>query len=91
MDSEKFSQGSQPLLDEPLDCGDEIGYAEESVWRRDANGTRRDDCRRLKIIILALSVAYIPFVVISLMLFIQHQSAQLLENVRPSGLFPCTY
>lgn len=91
MDDEKFSQGSQPLLDEPLDSRSEIGYAEKSVWRSDANGTRRDDGRRLKIIILVLSMAYIPLLVLYLMLYTPIQSPQSLENVRPSGLFPCTY
>ena len=89
MDDEKLLQGSQPLLDEPPDSGGEIDYAEKSVWRSNATGTTRGDGRRLKIIILALSVAYIPLLVLYLMLFTRLQSPQLLDNIRPSDLFPC--
>ena len=89
MDDKKISQRSRPLLDEPLDSGDEIGYAEKSIWRSDAERTRRDDGRRVKIIILALSVAYIPLVILYLKLFAKVQSPVSLDNIRPSDLFPC--
>lgn len=96
MEDEKASPGSQPLLDEPLDSESESGFAEESIWqRKDDKGTttRRDDARRLKIIIFALSVAYIPLLVLYLMLLLpQIKSCRPRDsNVRPSGLFPCEF